>query len=336
MRNAHWWPAAVLVGCDAEPATVPDGEVDTDPIEVPTGDTGSIGDTDSDTGTNDGCFADYAWDFDDDGTLEAIGIDIYDPVRTDLLLHYERQLGILSASGHYTYDAEGNVLTFAFDDGDDGGVDYLATYTYDETGNVLTVAIDGDGDGVLDYQYQAEWDDAGRRVAATEDQDGDGLTDRWLTYTYDSVDRLIEITGDDGNDGTIDYLWTTTFSDPYLLIGTTVIDVENDGIVDELQVFEADTAGRIVYREEDQLADGYVDLVESFVYDPVTGLLVERDQERHESPTEFDNIRWDHREYQYDELLRLVDEYQEESEIRNGVDSAGVSRQTWTFAGSCP
>jgi hypothetical protein len=310
-----------------------------------------------------GCYADWA-SIDDDGTVEGTGYDQYDPVRHDLLIHLERHydLGLhviwdleYDAAGNqtswtqdgngdgtadvidsYAYDDANNLVHYERDNDADGTADVVYDYVWDTAGNLVAAEFDFDGDGDPDYAYQYVYDAEGRRLTATEDQDGDGQTDWWYTYTYDEVGRGIGVSGDEGNDGTIDYLQTVTYSDPELLSGTAVTDEGNDGVPDEIDVVEFDAEGRLLFHEEDLLADGYPDLIESFEYDPVSGLVVTEDTEEHDPPPDHDNVYVWHREWQYDELLRIIEHSYEYSEVVKGDDRESSSLQTWTFAGTCP
>ena len=121
-----------------------------------------------------------------------------------------------------------------------------------------------------------------------------------------------------------------------LAIGTTVIDEPNDGIIDEIQLFGYDAEGRLLYREIDLLADSYPDAIDWYVYDQVTGLLVEHDSEDYEPPPDQDDVFTLHFEYQYDEQLRRVEQWSEGSDTTDGDTVEFTSLSTWTFAGTCP
>ncbi len=336
--HPRWWWAIGLGACDGgDPPTetADDGAPeDTDVAPEETGaDSGSAPEEE-----DLGCYADWVWDFEDDGSTDGTGYDQYDAVRTDLLIHVERhfEAGNFHYSADYAYDADGNIISFARDEDDNGTVDYRVTYFWDDAGYFIGADFDQDGDGTIDYAFQYVRDVEGKRLSATEDQDGDGETDRWYAYTYDSVDRITQLTGDDENDGAFEYMYTVSYSDPTLVSGTAFTDEENDGVVDETELFESDIEGRLVYSEVDLLVDGYLDLIESFLYDAVTGVLVEEDSEEHEAPPDQDNVSFRHKEYQYDDMLRLVVLWNDVSEMNDGIPNEYQDRETWTFAGTCP
>lgn len=349
----------VLVGaCGEDGAADPPNDVEEtdDPIKESSTDSGTSPPGDL------ACYAYWESDFDDDGTIEGLGYDQYDPVRTHLLIHSERHYDLgLSWTADYEYDAAGNLILSTQDTAGDGFVDYVVLYAYDDANNLVRYEIDDDadgtpevvhnygydaagnlveadfdydGNGAVDFAIQYVRDAEGRRISATEDQEGDGQTDRWITYSYDAVWREIEIAADDGNDGTIDYLYTVTYIDPILLTGTAVTDRNNDGGPEEIDIFESDGENRLLFHEEDRGADGFVDLIESFEYDPVSGLLVTEDTEEH--VFYHDETYVEHSEWRYDELLRTVDLFEEYWWAEVGDETSSSARQTWTFAGTCP
>ena len=74
----------------------------------------------------------------------------------------------------YTYDAEGNLLTYSDDSDMDGNPNFIQTSTYDADGNHLTQIDDSDGDGnpnrITTYTYDAN----GNKLASSEDNNADG------------------------------------------------------------------------------------------------------------------------------------------------------------------
>jgi hypothetical protein len=62
----------------------------------------------------------------------------------------ELEADLFSLRRTFTYDADGNRLTWEVDYGADGTVDSRSTYTYDDDGNTLTAEADNDGDGTVE------------------------------------------------------------------------------------------------------------------------------------------------------------------------------------------
>lgn len=362
MRHAAW-VCVLAVACAEEPT----GDADDDGDAATDEDTETLGDSGTDTETTPpqwDCFADWSIDLGDDGDVEGTGIDAYDAVRTDLILYSYRFFSITGVYSYsYTYDEDGNLVRYEYDDGDDGVADYVATYTWDpegnlvryerdsdgdgdldyvatyawdENGNIEAYTIDEDGDGELDHSYSYTYDDAGLRLHAEEDLDGDGLSDIWFTYTYDAVGRRATTTADAGNDGTVDALLTFAYTDPVLRVGTSVLESTIEEYPPESNVFEHDAEDRLLFLETDDGSDQFVDYRFSAVYDPVTGVLVEEDEETFEPPPNDSNVDWSYHHYTYDGQLRLIEEFEDGLYVQPDIEFGRLSREQWVFGGSCP
>ena len=66
------------------------------------------------------------------------------------------------------------------------GEDRKETYTYDTNGNRLSYEIDDNADGNVDYRKISTYDANGNRLSHEMDRDGDGNIDNKVTYTYDA------------------------------------------------------------------------------------------------------------------------------------------------------
>jgi hypothetical protein len=262
---------------------------------------------DTDTVSADGCFADVTVDLLDDGTVEGTGLDVYDAVRTDLLLHVERDVaGVGLYARDFVYDADGFVLRVALDDGFDGTEDYVASYTRDDGRQRADLRarrgrrrrarpgedlhLDRGGQpvhlrprtrmGTATPTYATAYTyEGGLRVSGTEDVDGDGVTDVWYTYTYDDVLRLTLAEGDIHDDGKIEYTLTKTVHGSGAARGHHARHLPSrSGPPDLSDAFAYDAEGRLVSLEEDEGADGFVDEIGAWIYD-TDGLLVVEDEQ---------------------------------------------------------
>ena len=84
--------------------------------------------------------------------------------------------------GIFTYDADGNLLTWELDEHANDTVDVRATYTYDSNGNRLTWEIDSDADGSLEKRRTYTYDDDGSRLSVYVDNFDRGSSDWRCTY----------------------------------------------------------------------------------------------------------------------------------------------------------
>jgi hypothetical protein len=361
MRHGTTFCVALALACSDDP-TEGDTVTEVRPLEVGT-DPPPPEDTDAvPPSPTEGCFADVTLDIGDDGTSDGGGTDLYDPVRTDLLVHVERMLaGVDAYERDIEYDSLGNIVRSTVDEGSDGIVDSVVSYTRDADGRPLTETLDDDGDGVSDdvrtftwneeglllaftqdyngdgdpdYAFEYTWV-AGVRVTSTEDRDGDEVVDISFTYTYDDVGRPTLVEGDSETDGSINYVLTRTYTDPVLLVGSTLIDEHNDGKPDFADTFVYDAEERLWSTEHDVGVDGFVDYVGAWTY-TTDGLLASADEQRI-SPPPYDNfVDWTHVENTYDEEGRLIDEHTDGQYVDADEDRSRLGRQTWTFGGTCP
>lgn len=311
-----------------------DGGTDTD-----TTDTDTPGDTDTDTTPpGPGCFADWAFDLGDDGTIETTGIDEYDDANHDLLVYEERHypagtaLMLEDYATTYTYDGNGFVVLVEQDFGIDGDVDVEQSVSWDVSGNLLTYAIDDDGDGVTDYAVELVYA-GGLAVEMLEDLDGDGTTDMWWTFTYDGEGRLILLEGDLGDDGTIDSVETRMYTDPYLEVGVALIDFDNDGSTDLGIEFVYDALGNLLVEKRDNDADGTPETVYAGFYDDTTGLLTDEELKVDlYDPYVF--ILNDH--YTHDAMGRRTEHVFVLEVLQPSMFQLPPERASWTFGGDCP
>jgi hypothetical protein len=166
----------------------------------------------------------------------------------------------------YTYDAEGGVVTV--EEHQHFCIDWMVftgeivsrrtTYTNDGAGRV-TVEVDGVecvvADGVIDIRIERTFDSGGNLLVETVDGDTllpgppDGVLDSCTTYEYDAHGRRVRIEWD-GVRGTC------------------------DGVPDNIAIHAYDDEGREVRLENDYYADGDLDEVFTYEYDPCGNRLL--------------------------------------------------------------
>ncbi len=178
----------------------------------------------------DGTVAESRTDFDDDLDWDRIYVYTYDadghPERTE---ETDVDKGIVNVTTFTTND-DGQILTGARDDGDDGTIDRVWESTYDEDGAFVGYREDYDNDGTWDYVLENTVDEEGRLVQSRTDFDGDGTWDSVGTYTWDG-DRIASQTWDYDNDGTTDST-SEWFYDDFGNLLSYRTDQDGDGTID--------------------------------------------------------------------------------------------------------
>ncbi|MBQ9245479.1 hypothetical protein IJ182_04335 [bacterium] len=95
----------------------------------------------------------------------------------------------------------------AFDENDDGTLDYIVSFQRNALGQIVEVCLDYDGDNKADSKIIFEYDALGRIIKKYKDKNHDGIIDAIETYEYDSSgNRTTKY--DDNADGIIDYVET--------------------------------------------------------------------------------------------------------------------------------
>ncbi len=198
------------------------------------------------------------YDYDNNGTSDAISLLTYDELgRLILNEHIYTDDGTAdllvviketAVTNEITYDANGRVASNYRLDDDQGGNEFI--YTYDPGTGLLT-----------------------RTDVVTSDLSGNTTSEAYVLYTYS------------GND-VISYSIYLSSNDMLLLTSDFTYDA-NGRIIQEdgssavaaarfIKRYTWDNNGRLEFYEEDKTADGVFEVTHDYVFDGVTGLLIER------------------------------------------------------------
>ncbi len=208
------------------------------------------------------------WDFDSDGEVD--NIDTITTVDGPDGGTVETTASDYGADGEVEFivirhrSALGDLFLFETDSDADGVVDDADRYvnTYDADGNLLLYSIDDGDDGDPDLVRTYEYDDSGNRLVFIEDSDADGSVDVHDTYTYAIDDpalpgRLLTTTSW-GDDDVIDSVTTYVYDGtPYP--ESADVDIDGDGSVEHRYLYEYDADGNPLRTEYDEGLDGVID-----------------------------------------------------------------------------
>lgn len=229
------------------------------------------------------CTASYAWDADDDGAPDALGVDVYD-AATHLVRRTERDWDLDGAADEietWYRDERGDVLAHQIDEDGSGTPSWILTATWSDTGRQLTEVTDEDVDGLPDRIVAWTWNDDDTLAAEVVDRDGDGVPEQSTTYThadgvrvadaldndadgepdvfgawtYDGAGRDVAYATDRYGDGTVEYEELTAYDGPSGRSGTITVDRGSDGEADELTTRRYDERGKLVYERVDTSPD---------------------------------------------------------------------------------
>ena len=172
----------------------------------------------------------------------------------------------------YTYDADGNRLTYSLDSDADGDADSITTYTYDTDGNQLTKSEDTNGDGGADsikiYAYDAD----GNQLTRSRDENADDNAIEYLNRTYNSDGNLLGGSEDYDADGTADFIETYTYDANGIMLTSSYCEPdERDFCQTETYTYDAD--GNRVRESLDTNGDGVANRITTDTYDADGSLL---------------------------------------------------------------
>ena len=147
----------------------------------------------------------------------------------------------------FTYDADGNLLTYSFDSDANGEPNEIITYTYDTDGNRLTWSKDTDANGnaneIKTYTYDAD----GNRLNYRYDTDASGEPNSITTYTYDDNGNRLTYSRDANANGEADQIYTYAYdADGNQL--TSIRDANANGEADQIytSTYEGSSIGQVV------------------------------------------------------------------------------------------
>lgn len=345
----RYWLFAATVACGTK--TGSDSDSGTPPTDSGTTDSGTTT-TEPDPRDAYACFADVVIE---DGVTTGTGFDGYDADHPTWLMyverddngnglpdyfeyytrdadgnpvHWERERGS-PASYDRTYDERGNTLSYDYDDGADGDVDYHAIYAWDANDQILHYEVDDDGDGALEYWYEFTRTPEGYRETAIESADGDEIVDNFYTYFRDEQEREVRIEQRDALDVLVG-VYDATYVDATSLSGSGTTDLGGDGTIDGYVEFTADAEGRRTSRSEDRTPyDAVFEKIEHWAYD-AAGNQIEYILYDANDGDPFDYMLNE----AFDGLGRQLSE-DESIALQDGSFSSNVLT-TWTFGGTCP
>jgi hypothetical protein len=198
--------------------------------------------------------------------------------------------GSIDALTRYTHNAAGQLLTEAFDDGNDGSVDARKSWTYDAMGQLMTLESDLAADGTVEstytYTYDAMgwlvverfsttlgspgWEDSmsydlAKLVRRDRDIGIDGTTDEQTDYDYDPTGvAVLEATTDSDDGSPIRRVTRTTDGDGNILTRLGEDFVSGTSL---LTIYTYDEAGNVLTAERDPGADGTPTLLTTYTWD---------------------------------------------------------------------
>ena len=165
-----------------------------------TNDDGTVDSTEALTYNAQGQLTRREFDNDGDGTIDQSQTRAY---SAGLL---ERVDADLDNDGNIdradTYNAQGQIISQAFDTDDDGNVNRRDTFN--AQGQLTRREVDDNDNGTFDRIRSQEFNANGLLARVEIDNNADGNADRIEVYTYDGSGNLIRTDFDDDGDGTID------------------------------------------------------------------------------------------------------------------------------------
>lgn len=152
-------------------------------------------------------------------------------------------------------------------------VDEFFELMYDDTGLSIGELIDDNADGIDDHRFTYDYAD-GRLVGSSYDQDYDGSIDVTRVFTYDADGFLQSLTiNRNSGTGRTDYF----LGDNDRLTGAQV-DRDGDSVVDEVAIYQYNSAGRISTIDFDTDGNSATDIRINFVYDE-EGRVIRRERD---------------------------------------------------------
>jgi hypothetical protein len=220
------------------------------------------------------------------------------------------------------------------------------TWEYDAEGRVVRTTYDGWTSKGLFRETQIFYDPLGRRERLETTEDG-APSDR-VKYVYvDGEPSIVEERHHDVADDSLEYgfryqlaanRWLQRLeifnaeivqtAEIYSYEDVTTgklsrrdLDLEADGIVEEVDDFFWDAEGRVVRAEYDTNGDGLIEDKIGFTYDAAGNLVLRT---------------WDHPEHWVNYSTTFVWEDKRLLEVERTDDTSGASLERWSFEYGCP
>ena len=223
--------------------------------------------------------------------------------------------GTTDRSGRASFREEGSIHQILVDMDNDGATDRVSIFDYDDNGNMERYS--SYDNAVLDRLQTRSLNSFGQPFRDTTDNDGDGNADEITVRYRNAQGAVIRRTRDEDANGTLDYIVITTRY-PNQSIETQSTDRDGDGTVDYKRYY--DTKGRTVRLDRDLNDDGAIDEREVWIYDDVNRVMrFTRDSDMDGNPESKSELRYDAEGRDID-LLIDVD-----------ADGNWDERRTWTY-----
>ena len=147
----------------------------------------------------------------------------------------------------YTYDDNGNRLTYSFDSDANGEPNSIKTYTYDADGNQLTYSSDTDANDEPNSISTYTYDDNGNRLTYSRDTNANGEPNSIITYAYDADGNELTYSRDTNANGEADQIYTSTYdADGNLLTYSSDTDANDEPNEIITYTYEGSSIGQVV------------------------------------------------------------------------------------------
>ena len=179
----------------------------------------------------------------------------------NLLVHVQGE-----QTSTYTYDTNGNILTFSYVISGDFAFNELTTYAYDNMGNVLRVNIDRNSDGTDESIRHYTYDENGNVLTFLHDTSGDGSWISFSVQTYDEQGNRLTLSYDNDQDGVFEGRSTYVYnSDGFLLTESYQESEEGEPYI--VFSFEYDGSNNILSWQWDAETSGDLYISYNYTYD---------------------------------------------------------------------
>ena len=175
----------------------------------------------------------------------------------------------------FTYDDNGNRLTYSFDSDANGDADSITTYTYDDNGNRLTYSRDSNANGEPNEITTYTYDDNGNWLTYGVDTDANGEPNSITTSTYDADGNLLErdlvsYRDDSEAGGTVDTVETYTYDANGIRLTGSYCETTG-GVFCQAETYTYDDNGNMLtksyYTDTTGEPDGEPNSINTYTYD---------------------------------------------------------------------